>query len=231
MTVHLAEWPPARHPCQYSDEVIDVLRTLIRPGEHVHDPMAGPGVRLGQLCDELGCHFTGGDIDGPWINQDLRVTVGADACDPGSYPAGEFTTVLSPTYANVRCADYKDGPTPLTKRKGRRDYALALGHALHPRNLARFTGGQSRRKTALYWQGHRDAAKHWKTRVLLNVDLPISEPWQELLREYSYTIERVIPVYTRRYGGLHNADKRADHEVVIVAVKPPGFGPPRRLAA
>ena len=30
-------------------------------------------------------------------------------------------------------------------------------------------------------------------------------------------IEDVIPVVTQRYGGLGNADKRADHEVVIVA--------------
>jgi len=214
---HLLRWDPERHPCQYSDEVIDVLRDLIPPGAHVHDPMAGPGVRLGKLCDELVCVFTGGDIDGPWVDQDLRVVIGADARDHASYPAGKFITCLSPTYENVRCADYKDGPTPRTKRKGRRDYALALGHPLHPGNLARFTGHQSARKTALYWQGHRDAVKHWSDRVLLNVDLPISEPWQQLLRDHGYTIEQVIPVYTRRYGGLDNAEKRAEHEVVIVA--------------
>lgn len=40
------------HPAQYSPEVIDVLRHLIAPGEHVHDPFAGTGLRLGALCDE-----------------------------------------------------------------------------------------------------------------------------------------------------------------------------------
>ena len=51
------------HPCQFSPEVLDVLAGLISPGEHVYDPFAGPGVRLGALCDELGATFSGGDIE------------------------------------------------------------------------------------------------------------------------------------------------------------------------
>jgi hypothetical protein len=39
-----------------------------------------------------------------------------------------------------------------------------------------------------------------------------------LLVADGYTIEDVIPVVTQRYGGLDNAEKRADHEVVIIAV-------------
>ena len=59
--------------------------------------------------------------------------------------------------------------------------------------------------------------KHWGYRVILNVDLPISEGWQDLLIGRGYTIQTVIPAYTRRYGGLDNAEKRAEHEVVIEA--------------
>jgi hypothetical protein len=203
-----------RHPCQFSPEVLEELADLIAAGDRVHDPFAGPGLRLGALCDRLGAIFSGGDIE-DWPGHDPRVIV-ADATDPAGYPP-ESTTVTSPVYANKRCADYANGPTPRTKTKGRRDYGIALGRALHPNNLARFTGRPAR--AARYWQGHADAVKHWGDRVLLNVDLPISEAWQRLLVDHGYRIEQAIPAYTRRYRGLRNAGKRAKHEVVIVAVR------------
>ena len=78
--------------------------------------------------------------------------------------------------ANKRCADYPNGPTSRTKVKGRRDYAIALGRALHPFNLARYTGRP--RRAQLYWESHAEAVKYWGERVVLNVDEPISERWQ-----------------------------------------------------
>jgi hypothetical protein len=125
--------------------------------------------------------------------------------------------MCSPVYLNKRLADYPNGPTPTTKIKGRRDYAIALGHALHADNLARATGHPSR--AARYWQGHGDAVKHWGWRAIVNVDEPISVEWQDLLRNNGFVIHDVIPVFTRRYGGLANAEKRADHEVIIVATR------------
>jgi hypothetical protein len=119
-----------RHPCQFSPEVLEVLAGFIRPGEHVHDPFAGPGLRLGRVCDQIGATFSGSDIE-PWPGRDRRVVV-ADARDPLSYPRKPFTIVTSPVYANKRCADYPNGPTSRTKVKGRRDYAIALGRGLHP---------------------------------------------------------------------------------------------------
>jgi hypothetical protein len=206
------------HPSQYSPEILPVLARLIGRGEHVHDPYAGPGIRLAQLCDELGATFTGGDIE-VWLlpMHDVRV-IQADAADPDGYPPRDFTTVTSPIYLNGISSDYKEGPTPTTKIKGRRAYGISLGHALHPGNLAR-TVVRSRpdKGAADYFPGHGDAVKHWRDRVIVNVDSPIGDGWQALLREAGYTIEDVIPVITQRYGGLDNADKRADHEVVIVA--------------
>jgi hypothetical protein len=199
------------HPCQYSPEVLAVLAEMISSGERVHDPFAGPGVRLGALCDRLGAVFSGGDIE-EWPGHDSRIVI-ADACNPASYPSRPFTIVTSPVYVNKRCADYANGPTPTTRTKGRRDYGIALGRPLHPDNLARFTGRPA--KIESYWLSHAQAVKHWGERVLLNVDEPISERWQQLLSDHGYRISDVIPAYTRRYGGLHNADKRAEHEVVI----------------
>jgi hypothetical protein len=63
--------------------------------------------------------------------------------------------------------------------------------------------------------------KHWGDRVILNVDLPISEPWQNLLQKRGYRIDQVTPAYTQRYGGLDNAKVRAEHEVVILATREP----------
>jgi hypothetical protein len=165
----------------------------------------------------VGAVFSGGDIE-VWKPHDARV-VQANALDPLTYPPRPFTTVTSPVYQNKRCADYVNGPTPNTKVKGRRDYGIALGRALHPDNLARTTGRPARAED--YWRLHADAVKHWDERVILNVDLPIFERWQDLLIDAGYRIEQVIPAYTRRYGGLDNADKRAEYEVVIVATRTP----------
>lgn len=203
----------SEHPCKYSPEVLAVLDRLIARDERVHDPMAGDGRGLGGVCDRNGAVFSGADIE-EWKGHDWRV-VRADARDPASYPTEPHTIVVSPVYMNKRCADYSDGPTPNTKIEGRRDYALALGRALHPDNLARLTGRLSR--AAEYWQRHGDIVDLWGDRVIVNVDGPIADEWQVLLREHGYQIDDVIPVFTRRYGGLANADVRADNEVVIVA--------------
>ena len=204
------------HPAQFSPEVIEVLRDLIRPGEHIHDPFAGTGLRLGALCDELGATYSGGDIE-DWPGHDPRVAL-ADATVADSYPVEPFTVVTSPVYLNKRLADYANGPLPTTKVKGRRDYGISLGRPLHANNLARTTGQHARHDEGeAYWRLHREAAKHWGDGVVVNVDEPIAYGWGTILIGLGYWVGPIIPAYTRRYGGLSNADKRAEHEVVIVA--------------
>jgi hypothetical protein len=226
----------SRHPCQYSPEVLAVLAELIEPGDHVHDPFAGPGIRLGPLCDQIGATFSGCEIESPpweWEPPDPRVRTNTDSRDPDTYPVTPYLLVVSTVYLNKRCADYPNGATPATRTKGRRDYGITLGRALSRANLARFTG-PGRRKALRYWEEHAAAVKHWGDRVIVNVDQPISTPdadperwskfgdWQTLLETYGYTVTDKVPIKTRRYGGLDNADKRADHEVIIIArrIKP-----------
>jgi hypothetical protein len=203
------------HPCQFSPEVLAVLGGLIRPGEHVHDPFAGTGLRLGRLCDELGATYSGGDIEA-WPGRDRRVAQ-ADALDPAGYPSGPFTVCTSPVYLNKRQADYPNGPLTTTKTSGRRDYGISLGRALAAGNLARHTGRPSR--AGSYWSAHKRAVTHWAGRALVNLDSPIAVGWRELLAGEGFTVSAEIPVRTRRYRGLANADKRAEYEVVIVAVR------------
>jgi hypothetical protein len=197
-----------KHPCQFSPEILEILATLISPYEHVHDPFAGPGTRLAALCDQRGATFSGTDIE-DWPDTDARVAVGS-ALDPTTYPHVPFTIITSPVYVNKRCADYANGPLPTTRLRGRRDYGIALGRALHEDNLARLTGRHNR--ATEYWEQHRLAVKLWPGRVILNCDKPIYSGWRELLGE----VDEVIPAYTRRYRGLDNADKRAAFEVVLV---------------
>jgi hypothetical protein len=207
--------PP--HPAQFSPEIVEVLEQILRDlrPAHVHDPFAGPGLRLAKLCDALGVAFTGTDIE-DWPGRDLRVAVG-DARDASRYPRREFVICTSPVYLNKRFGDYANGPTPNTKTKGRRDYGIALGRALHPENYARLTGRPGYADG--YWQRHRECVAHWGDRVILNVDGPIAGGWVGLLTEFGYRIEETYVANTRRYRGLANADVRAPHEVVMVAQK------------
>lgn len=205
----------AIHPCQYSPEVIEALRPHIHPKEHIHDPFAGTGLRLGALCDELGAVYSGGDIE-DWPDHDPRVAL-TDSTLSTSYPADPFVVVTSPVYLNKRLADYANGPLPTTKTKGRRDYGISLGRPLNAGNLARHTGKPNR--ADMYWALHYDAVARWGHCALVNVDLPISDGWCGLLTKAGYEVRSVEAVHTRRYGGLDNAEKRAEHEVLIKAVR------------
>ncbi len=218
MTDQLFDAPEVTHPAQYSPEVIDALAGLIGAGSWIHDPFAGVGIRLGRLCDRLGATFTGGDIEA-WPGADPRVAV-VDALQPTGYPTEPFVLCTSPVYGNKRLGDYPNGPLPTTNVKGRLTYGIAKGGPLHPRNFARWSGRPY--FMAEYWRLHAEVVQVWARvapRVFLNVDEPIAEGWAGLLEDAGYRVTQVIPVRTQRYRGLAHDDKRADHEVVIVATK------------
>ena len=203
---------PPKHPAEFSPEVIEAIRTiLINYGVlDVHDPFAGRGVRLGALCDQLGIHFTGTDIE-RYADPDPRVSLG-DSTKWYSYPAGEFVVVTSPVYENRISTDYVNGPTPKTKREGRRAYGISLGRALDRSNLARL----ARHRDAFY-DAHARAVKHWKGMAIVNVDLPMANPWLYILHSAGYGHVQVFKVETRRYRGPANSDKRPECEVVLLA--------------
>ena len=209
------------HPSEFSSEVLEVIAELLLAGEHIHDPYAGRGLRLGALCDDLGLTFTGTDIE-RYEGADFRVD-GGNSEMPLTYPAKPFTVTTSPTYANKRLSDYaKVGPLPSTQLRGRRDYAISLGRPLSPGNTALLTGRHANRDDgAAYYAAHARAIRHWDERAIVNVDEPISARWCQLLEQHGFQILQVIPAFTRRYGGLDNAEKRAEYEVVIEARRSP----------
>ena len=65
------------HPAQYSAAVLERFEVLLGgiPAVNqplVFDPFAGPGTRLGRLCDKLDMRFAGIDIE-DWPGHDSRV--------------------------------------------------------------------------------------------------------------------------------------------------------------
>jgi hypothetical protein len=204
--------PPPKHPTEFSVEIIEALSTMLPATVPIHDPFAGRGLRLGALCDRLGVTYTGTDTES-YIEPDRRVGQG-DSADPATYPPAPFTIVTSPVYMNRISTDYVGGPTPTTKLNGRHAYGISLGRALHPANLAR----RCRRATD-YYPGHAAVVAHWGQAAYVNVDLPISEGWTQVLEGAGYRITGVVEVKTRRLGGVANAEKRAPHEVILVAEK------------
>ena len=96
----------------------------------------------------------------------------------------------------------------------------SIGRVLNQANgvVERAARSARDRRVGLLRRGRR-AVEHSGDRAL---DLPIAERWCELLVEHGYPITEQVAAYTRRSGGLDNAEKRADHEVVIVALKGPG---------
>ncbi len=205
------------HPAQYSQKVLDMIEHLIAGVDTplIYDPFAGTGLRLGALCDRLGVRYEGGDIE-DWPGKDPRVQI-ADAMDLTSYPIEPFTVVTSPTYVNKRLGDYANGPGPNTVLKGRRDYGIGLGRALHENNTARYTGRP--KKADKYWEMHTKAACCWGDTAIVNVDGPIADGWVKLLSAVGYDVCANIEVVTPRYGGLSNADKRAPAEAILVATR------------
>lgn len=209
----------ADHPAQFSPEVLDAIApliasTLLSPGAaHVHDPFAGLGLRLGALCDRLGITYSGADIEA-WPSRDPRVMV-SDSTIGVSYPPAPFVIVTSPVYFGNRISsDYVNGATPATKLAGRRAYGISLGRALDRANLARVCRPAHE---AAYYARHGAAVRHWGARAVVNVDAPMAERWADLLAAHGYAVAEPIEVRTRRLGGVANADKRASHEVVLVA--------------
>jgi hypothetical protein len=209
--------PPPDHPAEFSPEVLAVIEPLLvrlAPGR-VHDPFAGRGVRLGALCDRLVIAFSGTDRE-QYANADPRVAI-VNAADPTGYPTTPFAVVTSPVYFGNRISsDYVNGPTPRTKRNGRRAYGISLGRPLHPDNLARACRPGHE---AAYYAGHGRVVQHWGEHAIVNVDLPICDGWVALLVAFGYVIDDVHAVHTRRYRGPANSERRAEHEVVIVAAR------------
>jgi hypothetical protein len=212
------------HPARYSVELLPVIgRALADWALPVHDPFAGTGERLGQLCDELSLPFTGTEIEPEWI-ADARVRQG-DSTEAGAYPTGDYALATSPTYPNGMADHFRAGDD-----SHRNTYRQALQRTrgadreLHPNNTGRYNNRRGQRIEAQYWKLCRVAVAHWPARAVVNVKdfyyqneqlYPVVTKWIALLEEHGYTVrERIdVPCPGNRYGANR---QRVETEAVLV---------------
>lgn len=191
----------------------------------MHDPFAGTGERLGQLCDQLGLTFTGCEIEPEFI-KDRRVWVG-DSRYGESYPYWHrHCVVTSPVYPNGMTDHFKpkDNSRRITYRQV---LASILGHdrPLDLGNMGRYGPRQGKKSASTYWQLAAECIEHWPTQVVVNVSdcihnkevYPVVEHWAKLLVDRGYHISiRRVETPRMRYGA--NGNSRVDTEAVITAI-------------
>jgi hypothetical protein len=217
------------HPARWSHEILEVIAPIIAGlNLPVHDPFAGTGQRLGELCDRLGLTFTGTEIEPEFI-VDARVIAG-DSTDPATYPTREHVAVTSPVYPNGMADHFKANDTS-KRHTYRQALAENLGYdrPLHPNNMGRYAGRFRRglASEAKHFAIAESCIPHWPTRVIVNVKdvvttkgtIPVVEMWRELLAAHGYVAIQQIDVATPGQRNGANGQVRADTEAVLVALQ------------
>lgn len=220
------------HPAQYSPEVLDAIRGLIDDTILVHDPFAGAGERLGALCDEIGCEFSGTEIEAAFI-VDSRVVQG-NSTDGSTYPVEPYTIVTSPVYPNG-IADSFEARDNSKRRTYRSALAKIVGHdrELHPDNQGRwgYRGTPlSSPARAVYWSIAERVIGCWQDAdaAIVNVSdfiagdrqEPVVAGWTRLLAAAGWDVS-AIPVSTKRWKYGANRERRVDAEVLLLCSKDP----------
>lgn len=228
------------HPAPFSAEVLDAMRAILAAGhddgkiKRVHDPLAGEGVRLGALCDEIGLTFSGTEIEAPFII-DPRVKHG-DSTKRGTYPRGPFVIATSPVYPNGMADDFhaQDSSERRTYRSAR---AAIVGkdERLHQNNQARWgyrgTPLHSNAR-AMYWRLADKLVDCWgrSSMALVNVSdfysgnrrEAVVDGWVRTLHAHGFTISHVHEVETKRYRNGAGRANRVEAEALIIALPPKG---------
>lgn len=217
-------WPDT-HPAKWSREILAAIAPTLKAWRlPVHDPFAGTGQRLGELCDALELPFTGTEIE-PEFARDQRVTPG-DSTDAATYPTGAYCVVTSPAYPNGMADHFK--ATSLDRNTYRQALAKRLGHdrPLHTNNMGRYGLRYGDRQLARHYSIARQCVRWWPDRAIVNIKdffykrteiHPTVARWQQILTDHDYLIVDEIPVKTPGQKKGANRDLRVDHEMVLVA--------------
>lgn len=214
------------HPTRWSPRILEHVAPVLRDwGLPVHDPFAGTGERLGQVCDILGLSFTGTEIQEGFII-DPRVRQG-DSTLEDTYPEGRYCIVTSPVYPNG-ITDHFAAQDSSTRNTYRQKLAEIVGEdqPLHVNNMGRYGTRQGKKATATYWDLARASVAHWPSRLIVNVSNHIADDveydtvgrWRYLLHSRGYAVLRSFSVPTPRNGFGANGSKRVDCEWVFVCL-------------
>lgn len=96
--------PP--HPAKFSDSILPVVATFLRPGWRVLDPFAGTG-RVHLLADLIGVETVGVELEPEWATMHPQTIQGNALALPANWTGTFDAVVTSPTYGN-RMADSHD---------------------------------------------------------------------------------------------------------------------------
>lgn len=190
----------------------------------------------------LGFEIEADFIEAPGI-------IHADATNPAVYPhpgvdaIDRWVILTSPVYSNGMCDNHR--PRDTSKRRNYRAHKIEItgnpDAELDPANMGRYgyrgtkrpeDGGTSKRRAA-YWDLAEKAVANWGRAEMALVNVsdfiytrdgeehiePLVADWTSLLRGHGWDDITEHPVGTRRMKHGENADKRVDHEVVIVGRK------------
>jgi tRNA G10 N-methylase Trm11 len=217
---------PPRHPAKYSDALLVHLLNAAEGYDRILDPFAGTG-KIGMLraMGHTGPIYAN-DLEAEWLAPNIYgcdVVTFQDA-EFLKYPAAYFDAIVtSPTYGN-RMADHhkaKDGSKRVT-------YTHCLGHPLHAENTGAMQFG------ARYCAKHERIYAHLNQLVrpggrwVVNVsnfirsgkEVDVAGWTEKTLNALGLQTVEVITVKTPRMGFGANADKRVDHEHIIILQKP-----------
>ena len=183
------------HPARFSKPIVDVIRDILVaefPGPMgrpvVHDPFAGTGTRLAEICDTgdgLGFGFSGTEIEECFIEHEAIIH--GDACDARLYPptllpnettTGGWVICTSPVYANGVADNHK--PSDASKRHTYRAAKIEItgdpDAELHPGNMGNYgyrstqRDGKSTKRKA-FWEIADAAMSHWDSALLAIVNV------------------------------------------------------------
>jgi tRNA G10 N-methylase Trm11 len=129
------------HPATYSDDVLDVFRTIVDAESRVLDPFAGSG-RIHEIAQvDFGIETVGVELEPEWACQHRDTIVGDATALP--FEDNEFDYVCtSPAYGNRMADRYRPKDTDLSKRY---TYRIALGRDLAAGNGASMQWGPAYR--------------------------------------------------------------------------------------
>lgn len=216
-----------RHPCVYSESILEKLKQLIIPGSKILDPFAGTG-KIAKL-KNLG-------LSGIFVCNELE----ADYQQLCNYPVDEWhigdaenmkwasdnsfdAIVTSPTYGN-RMADNwipKDASTRIS-------YTFWMGHTLDSANTGRMQWGEQYRTKheRIYPEFYRILRPMGKMLVNLSnhirkgIQIDVIEWHKSIIIKTGFSFENEYKIKTPRMRYGKNHEKRIDYEVILEFYKP-----------
>jgi len=216
---------PVRHPAKYTDDFIPAFAEKLIGKANVLDIFAGT-CKIAKI-KEFG--FKGkiycNEIEPEWAEMGLGKVDSINVGDAEFLPYKDnyFEAICtSPTYGN-RMADHfeaKDGSK-------RNTYRHSIGRALHEENTGRMQWGDKYKDkhTRIWKEAYRVLKSEGilivnvKNHIRKGEEVNVSGWQKDAIQSAGFILQEEIKIPVKGLGFGANADKRVDHEEILVFVK------------